>query len=626
MSELIQKISASLVKKFKEIANPDEKIHFCIEGVKGNALIGTNKKVYSITSGSFKGTICYSYSYDNIVDIKVIPPLHGDNITLSIIPQKYDDKELKQRLYFQPEQNNLLKQILAKISSLSKTYTYIEPIKEISMHQGSNEFIVPMKNILGKLYEKNVKASEKVFICLSIGDHQGIVCTNERLLIFKINEDKTSKTGIFPLEEINDIEHSIGLVTGYLQIITPKVKVIKKKLREHELINIENIISFGKKNYGELMDDVYKRLEEIIKNARRKKDTSREIKKSSDDREFEEKKISKENKKNSKSVENESNELPVKNIDELEAEQDMEEIIPSPLQEDIPSLGELAQKLSEEIIEEIKSDEQSFYYSIDIVKQISMEVVKHSFPDLMSGPLPDNITELVMKYLAQHNFKKTPCEDNMLVEFDESGDFDNIEFAELDFDEFSVDLEEVSKENVLTPIKSSPPARINTEEANKEKGKASIKSARVNTERVKSGTSLKTDGAKEVKKVKFSTQKISAVEKKLGNFTSLKNISAALLVDGKYGAIVCKSTVEAANYDKSSRVATDIIKFIKSSRQAAKGTFIPQCKTEYEQGIVYIEELNLNYLLMIVGTEKSNFATLKMFIEKHKEELKKELV
>jgi predicted regulator of Ras-like GTPase activity (Roadblock/LC7/MglB family) len=304
----------------------------------------------------------------------------------------------------------------------------------------------------------------------------------------------------------------------------------------------------------------------------------------------------------------------------------------------MPSLDELAQKLSEEIIEEIKSDEQSFYYSIDIVKQISLEVVKHSFPDLIFGTLPDNITELVMKYLAQHNLKKIPCDDNMLEEFDESNDFDNIELAELDFDDFSVDLEEVNKEKEKTSIKSSSSARINTdkikteiskEEVNKEKGKASIKSApsfQVNTDKVKSGTSLKSDGNKEVKKGKFSTQKISAVEKKLGNFTSLKNISAALLVDGKYGSIVCKSTVEGANYDKSSRVATDIIKFIKSSRQAAKGNFIPQCKTEYEQGIVYIEELNLNYLLMIVGTEKSNFATLKMFIEKHKEELKKELI
>ncbi|MEQ8189674.1 MAG: PH domain-containing protein [Candidatus Eremiobacterota bacterium] len=620
MSELIQKISASLVKKFKEIANADEKIHFCIEGVKGNALIGTNKKVYSITSGSFKGTLCYSYVYDNIIDIKVIPPLHGDNITLSIIPQKYDDKELKQRLYFQPEQNNLLKQILAKISSLSKTYTYIEPMKEISLHQSSTEFIVPMKNVLGKVYEKNIKSSEKVIICISIGDHQGLVCTNERLLIFKITEDKTSKTGVFPLEEILDIEYSIGLVTGYLQIITPKVNVIKKKLREQELMNIDNIISFGKKNYGELMEEVSKRLEVLIKNAKRKKDTSIEIKNIS--KEKEEKR--KENRKN----------MVEKEIDEMEVEdmelpcQNVDEIVSDMSQEDMLPLDELSQKLSEEIIEEIKSDEQSFYYSRDIVKQISLEVVKHSFPELISGKLPDTITELVMKYLAQRNLKNVPANDNLLEEYDELNDFDNIEIAALDFDEFSVEAEAPD----TSPVKAAPPAagKIKSEYSREEKGKTSVKavqSFQAGTDKVKTVSSLKSTGSKEIKsKGKFSPPKISVVEKKLANFTSLKNISAALLVDGKSGSIICKSAVEAADYDKSSGIAIDIIKFIKSSRQAVRGNFIPQWKTEYEHGIVYIEEINLNYLLMIVGTEKSNFATLKMFIEKHKEELKKELL
>lgn len=221
----------------------------------------------------------------------------------------------------------------------------------------------------------------------------------------------------------------------------------------------------------------------------------------------------------------------------------------------------------------------------------------------------------------------------MLKEYDESNDFDNIEIAELDFDDFAAELEEVNKGR--TSVKSAPSARVNmdkikTEISTEEKGKTSTKSAQsvqVSTDKVKSEPSLKSNGGKEAKsKVKFTVQKISDVEKKLGNFTSLKNISAALLVDGKYGSIICKSVIEAANYDKSSRVATDIIKVIKSSRLAAKGKFIPQWKTEYEQGIVYIEEINLNYLLMIVGTEKSNFATLKMFIEKHKEELKKELV
>ncbi len=622
MSELIQKISASLVKKFKEIANPDEKIHFCIEGVKGNALIGTNKKVYSITSGSFKGTLCYSYTYDNIVDIKVIPPLHGDNITLSIIPQKSDDKELKQRLYFQPEQNNLLKQILTKISSLSKTYTYIEPMKEISLHQSSTEFIVPMKNILGKLYEKHVKSSEKVFICISIGDHQGLVCTGDRLIIFKITEDKTSKIGIFPLEEIVDVEHSIGLVTGYLQIITPKVNVIKKKLREQELMNIDNIISFGKKNYGELMEDVSKRLEALIKNARRKKEPSREIKNVSEQRE--EEKI-RENKKNT--VEQEIDKVSLEYKEE--PVRDIEEIVSDTLQEDMPPLDELAQKLSEEIIEEIKSDEQSFYYSRDIVKQISQEVVKHSFPELIASPLPDTITELVMKYLAQRNLKNVPANDNPSEEIEELNDFDNIEIAELDFDEFSVELGDSGKDF----LESVPPAvdKIKRESPRDEKGKTSVKSVQpmqVSTDKVKSLPSLKPAGTKESKlkdRGKVSPQKIAVVEKKLANFTALKNISAALMIDGN-GAIVCKSIVEGANYDKPSRVASDIIKFIKSSKEAAKGTFIPQWKTEYEQGIVYIEEINLNYLLMIVGTEKSNFATLKMFIEKHKEELKKELL
>ncbi len=625
MSELIQKISASLVKKFKEIANPDEKIHFCIEGIKGNALIGTNKKVYSITSGSFKGTICYCYSYDNIADIKLIPPLHGDNITLSIIPQKKDNKELKQRLYFQPEQNNLLKQVLAKISSLSKTYTYIEPIKEISLHQSSTEFIVPMKNVLGKLYEKHIKSSEKVVICISIGDHQGLVCTNERLIIFKITEDKISKIGIFPLEEILDVEYSVGLVTGYLQIITPKVHVIKKKLREQELINIENIISFGKKNYGELMEDVSKRLEALIKNARRKKDTSREIKNVSEQREEE-------------TVIKDKKNIFEEEIEEITLEyeedpfQDIEEINSKLAQENMPPLDELAQKLSEEIIEEIKSDEQSFYYSRDIVKQISQEVVKHSFPELISSTLPDNITELVMKYLAQGNVKNIRTDDNLSEETRELNNFDNIEIAELDFDEFSIEPEETPKVSTKPALPARTVEKTTITPWKEGKGKNFVKSAQsiqVSTDKVKSVTSLKSAGNKEAKseyKGKVSVQKIPAVEKKLADFTALKNISAALLVDGKYGNIVCKSVVEAVNYDKPSKIASDIIKFIKSSRESAKGNFIPQWKTEYEQGIVYIEEINLNYLLMIVGTEKSNFATLKMFIEKHKEELKKELI
>jgi len=617
MSELIQKISASLVKKFKEIANPDEKIHFCIEGVKGNALIGTNKKVYSITSGSFKGTLCYSYSYDNIMDIKVIPPLHGDNITLSIIPQKEDNKELKQRLYFQPDQNNLLKQILAKISSLSKTFTYIEPIKEISLHQSSNEFIVPMKNVLGKLYEKHVKSSEKVVICISIGDHQGLVCTSERLLIFKITEDKTSKIGVFPLEEIVDLEYSIGLVTGYLQIITPKVNVIKKKLREQELINIDNIISFGKKNYGELMEDVSKRLEVLIKNARRKNVSDH----------GEEGKII-EDKQNI--VEEEIEKVTLEYAEETVP--DIEEILSNPVKEDMPSLYELAQKLSEEIIDEIKSDEQSFYYSRDIVKQISQEVVKHSFPELISSTLPENITELVMKYLAQRNAKNVQDSENSSEEIPELNDFDNIEIAELDFDEFFIELDEKPEVSLESARTTLPANKIKAEASKEEKGKTSVKPAQAvqtSANKVKPVSSMKSIGTKEAKskdKGKVSAQKIPVVEKKLANFTALKNISAALLLDGKYGTIVCKSVVEAVNYDKPSRVASDIIKIIKSSREAAKGNFIPQWKTEYEHGIVYIEEINLNYLLMIVGTEKSNFATLKMFIEKHKEELKKELL
>ena len=223
MSELIQKISVPLLKKLKESIGKDEKIYFCIEGVKGNSLIGTNKKLYVITAGSFKGCLSYAYDYDNIQDIKITPPLYGPHITMNIIADK-EDKELKPRLYFNVDQNELLKEVLTKISSISKSYTYIEPIKEMSITQSDTNFIVPMKNILGKMYKENIKSSEKVSLSLSLGDFQGLVITDKRVLIFKINEkNKTTKVGTFSLDEITAVEYSVGLVTGNLQIITQRL-------------------------------------------------------------------------------------------------------------------------------------------------------------------------------------------------------------------------------------------------------------------------------------------------------------------------------------------------------------------------------------------------------------------
>ena len=689
MSELIQKISVPLLKKLKESIGKDEKIYFCIEGVKGNSLIGTNKKLYVITAGSFKGCLSYAYDYDNIQDIKITPPLYGPHITMNIIADK-EDKELKPRLYFNVDQNELLKEVLTKISSISKSYTYIEPIKEMSITQSDTNFIVPMKNILGKMYKENIKSSEKVSLSLSLGDFQGLVITDKRVLIFKINEkNKTTKVGTFSLDEITAVEYSVGLVTGNLQIITPKVTVIKKKLKEQDLINVDNIVSFSKKNFGEIMEEVSKRLKELTKKNKESKEekATPELEKKPPKEpvninvrstvELEEislddiSSITQKKEPSMVKVKEKPKPEEVKNIDEIFSSELTDINKDQKTSKEIfPSMEDMAQKLSKEILEEIKFDEQQFYYTREIVKQIAQEVVKHSFPDMASSSLIDLITNYVMENLS------TPeifMDDEEISE--EIFDVDNSDLNTLPVEE-AVDTLAVGykPKEVIEKSSEEQEKKVEINQVILKILKEKISFVKINSlKKIINKRFSEKALSGELKKLNFSKEEIElillysnldnkelitpvstpvlpvtppsvtsssitppppktkktknpVVEKKLAEFTSLKNISAALLVDTKDGNIIYKSIIEDGPYEKVSNVGNSCVKTIKASPLALAKSFVPQWKAEYEKGIIYLEEVNTKYVLMIIGTEKSNFGTLKLFIEKNKEALKKALI
>jgi len=568
MSELIQNLSKPLANKCKEVITPEEKIYFCIEGARRNAIVGTNKKLVAISAGSFRGSTSYSYSYDNILDIKINPPLHGKYITMDIIAVN-EDNEFKPKLYFDPDQKKILSQILNKISTLSNSYIYKEEIKEIRSYQSHVKLVVPMKNVLGKIFDKTVDPEEKIIICVSIGDHQGLVVSDKNIFIFKINEGEDKyKAGKFPLEDISEILYSAGIVTGQLQIVTPTSPVIKKKLREQELLEIDNILSFGKKNYEGVMEVVYQKLKKLVYgNEEEKKEILQEgdvikesnLKKLSKRREspVEEKIIEKENKLEKEKIEKKDKKTPARRKTGIIVDSKLEDV---------------AVKLSKEILEEIYTDSQPFIYNREIVKQIAEEVVKHSFPELASSNLIDLVTNKILGSIPGEKVKKKGLnvEESFIEEIDsfsESSDFSSENSQmDIDIDDFLTEDNDIKEERTIT----------------------------------------------------------SVIEVKLRDFTDLKNVCAALLMDRKTGKVISESLIEDGNYHESFRIAN---KFLKPNKKLNIFSRTPsQWLVEYEQGLIYLDKLTSKHLLMIVGTKDSNFGTLKLFIEKIKKDLKNNLV
>ena len=566
MTQLIQSLNRPLANKLKEVVTPDEKIYFCIEGAKRNAIVGTDKKLVAISAGSFRGSISYSYSYDNIMDIKINPPLHGKYITMDIIAVN-EDKELKPKLYFDPEQKKIIRQVLAKISSLSNTYTYKEEIKEIRAYKSKGKLVVPMKNILGKIFKETISHEEKVILSVSLGDTQGVVITDIRILLFKINEvDDTYKVGDFLLEDITDILYSVGIVTGQLQIITSDTTVLKKKLREQELLEVDNVISFSKKNYEGVMELVYKNLDTLVNGEEAdRNDILNEavsledlnIKKNGTDRsnKIKEKKIEKRRKKDKKIRKSEA---PPSRGKKTNIFID-------------PKLEEVAVKLSKEILEEIYTDSQPFIYNYDIVKQIADEVVRHSFPELVSPELVDLVAAKIIGSIPKKNsadsFEKEETFIDEMDGFQENFDFVPGEEVNIDIDDFMVGEEDTGDTN------------------------------------------------------KASSNNI--LKEKLDKFTSLKNISAALLLERKTGNLISQSFIEPGSYYKTCKIAN---KFLRANKKLSIFVKSPsQWLVEYQDGLIYLDKITVKYLLMIVGTKNSNFGTLKLFIEKIKKELKSKL-
>lgn len=572
MSKLIQKLSGSLGKKFKEIISPDETVYFCIQGAPGNAFIGTDKKLVAISAGSFKGTISYSYDYDNIVDIKVDPPLHGQYITLNIMAAR-EDKELKPKLYFDTNQKKLLGKILAKISSLSNTYTYTEEIKEVAAHQTDIKLIVPMKNVLKEIFDETVTSTDRYIICVSIGEHQGLVVTDQKVLIFKINEtEETYETGEFLLDEIKQIVYSVGLVTGHLQIITPDVTVIEKRMREQDLININNIICFSKKNYAGLMEIVYKKLKEIVDADKKGRENifqdatrvkSSELKKRLGKKNLPEKKLKTSNEENEK-IEEEKNRAKTK-VKKQKSEKSSTHTTRQ--NKNNLNLEEIANKLSQDILAEIIEDEETVYTK-EVVKQITEEVLLYSFPDLISSGITATITDKVMDFLDKKIPKKNFFEKDFLNELDEISE-------EMDY------------------VIDSPAINIDT------------------------------DAFLSDNEEKMPEQADQLLEAKLAEFTSLKNICGALLINSKTGNTVCSSLVDDEDYSGISNIANDFLKNLKKNKTFSN--FPSQWNIEYDNGLLYLAKLTKNYFLVIAGNKDSNFGTLKVFIEKIKKELANQL-
>lgn len=574
MSKLIQKLSGSLGKKFKEVISPDETVYFCIQGAPGNAFIGTDRKLVAISAGSFKGTISYSYDYDNIVDIKIDPPLHGQYITLNIMAAR-EDKELKPKLYFETNQKKVLGKILAKISSLSNTYTYTEEMKEVSAHQTDIKLIVPMKNVLKEIFDETITSTDRYIICVSIGEHQGIVVTDQKVLIFKINEtEETYETGEFLLDEIKQIDYSVGLVTGHLQIITPDVTVIEKRMREQDLININNIICFSKKNYAGLMEIVYKKLKEIVDADKEERENifqdaarvkSSELKKRVEKKNLPGKKLKTSDEENEK-IEEEKNRAKSK-VKKQKPEKSSTRPAEKRQNKNNLNLEEIANKLSQDILAEIIEDEETVYTK-EVVKQITEEVLLYSFPDLISSGITATITDKVMGFLDKKIPKKKVFEKDFLDESDEIPE-------EMDY------------------VIDSPAINIDT------------------------------DAFLSDNEEKIPEQTEPLLDAKLAEFTSLKNICGALLINSKTGNTVCSSIVDDEDYSRISNISNDFLKNLEKNKIFSN--FPSQWNIEYNNGLLYLAKLTKNYFLVIAGNKDSNFGTLKVFIEKIKKELTSQL-